>query len=400
MTSASKALDQYFTPTKLAAELIAAVTIESPEIVADFAAGDGELLRAAIMRWPSVKCVATDIDNQVVSSLRSNHSDWKSSYCDFLNPENRNSNESLCSLFGILPLVILNPPFSSRRKALQWVEIKGIRARCTSALAFIVTAAEYLMPGGQLVAIVPYGLISNEKDRTVRGLLTLHYGLEVVKTYAKGGFTNCSPRTATIRLTSGTTKQINVRHKVASMLSNAGTIPINLSIHRGKVPNNAQLTKEGSNDTLPFIHTTNLKASSIQNLDRRADITFKSFTGPAVLFPRVGRPKVEKIVLMLDDADFILSECVFIIECLSQNDASLVFEAMIKNWEKLKDMYNGTCASYISINELVDYLSDCGFNVLKSGESVRNVSKDSVLAEKQLVIPNASLKNECMLISR
>ena len=259
--------------------------------------------------------------------------------------------------------------------------------------AFIVTAAEYLKSGGQLVAIVPYGLIKSEKDRAVRGLLRIHYAFEVVKTYAKGGFTNCTPRTATIRLTSGVPKQIiDIQPKV--VLEATGKVSdrptMKLSIHRGKVPNNANLIKDASKPTFPFIHTTDLKGNNLQGSQRKASTDFKSFTGPAVLFPRVGRPKKEKIVLILDSSSFVLSECVFIIECISQKDAVFVYETLMQQWDSFEALYGGTCASYISISELTNYLLECGFSVIKNRKSVRALSQTAISFEEIIPLELAS----------
>ncbi|MBJ6111253.1 methyltransferase [Hymenobacter sp. BT523] len=370
MTPASKALDQYFTPPKLAAELIEAVTIENPLLVGDFAAGDGELLKAAIKRWPDTQCVAIDIDHHVIELLTENQPSWLVACADFLDNDERQNLTVLKEREKSFPLIILNPPFSCRGGTMRWTNIGGTKTHCSPALAFIVSAAAYLQEGGQLVAIVPYGLIQGEKDEIARDLLRRYYGFEVIETYANGGFAKCSPRTAIIRLTAGysTYHKPDVSSSPLKRIFKADSSTV--SIQRGRIPNNNP-NIENTQNGLPFIHTTNLQNNKIVGLFRFAGNNLERFRGPGILLPRVGRPKVEKIVLLESESEFVISECLFMIECVSKNDAYLVYRCLIDNWASFKESHGGTCATFITIQSLSVFLENTGFTVLGKKASVR-----------------------------
>jgi len=62
--------DQIYTPVELCGKILAPSSSQRPNIVADFAAGSGELLKAAALKWPSAKIIAVDIDKGTVRKLR------------------------------------------------------------------------------------------------------------------------------------------------------------------------------------------------------------------------------------------------------------------------------------------------------------------------------------------
>src|SRR4051794_13748300 len=92
--------DQFYTPPPVANTLIRASGKRRQHIVADFSAGDGELLRAATARWPASEIVATDIDRQCIVRLRRRHPNWRSGQCDFLNERSRQRSDTLRHVLG------------------------------------------------------------------------------------------------------------------------------------------------------------------------------------------------------------------------------------------------------------------------------------------------------------
>ena len=81
--------DQYFTPDYVAEQLVAPFRRRKIQSVADFAAGDGELLRAAEAKWPNASIFATDLDPKCASKLKRDHDNWNIGICDFLNERSR-----------------------------------------------------------------------------------------------------------------------------------------------------------------------------------------------------------------------------------------------------------------------------------------------------------------------
>ncbi|KGD75089.1 hypothetical protein HA49_07415 [Tatumella morbirosei] len=63
--------DAHFTPDSLAAEMLSYLPVEfEPEIIADFAAGHGSLLKAANQKWSKSTIIANDICNDNFSVLK------------------------------------------------------------------------------------------------------------------------------------------------------------------------------------------------------------------------------------------------------------------------------------------------------------------------------------------
>ena len=93
----SALIDEIFTPSHLANELVELATARKRElgVVADFAAGDGALLRAAVQRQPSLEVVGLDIRRTIVQKLQALNSSWQIGSCDFINPRSRASSPVL-----------------------------------------------------------------------------------------------------------------------------------------------------------------------------------------------------------------------------------------------------------------------------------------------------------------
>lgn len=365
-------LDQYFTPPGLAAELAAAITLDEIGLVGDFAAGDGELLRAASSRWPSATCVATDVDLRVVEGLRQDHPHWLVSRCDFTNGRSRGRSDALRGRKGKFDAIILNPPFSCRGGTRRSVTLNEVSLTCSPTIRFIIEATAYLRTGGQLVAIVPYGSLQSIKDSDARDLLSQMYGLKLIRTYARGGFSTCTPRTAIIRLEGGadSSKQPLFENRPVQRIYLNGHCPTRVSVRRGRVQK--QTSPFNGPEALPLIHTTEIRASRLLESSHYVAPKYESISGPAVLLPRVGKPSPSKLaVLGSRHSQVVLSECVLAVECIDEAGAQTLFSALQTNWNSLEILYGGTCARYITVAALSDFLDRLGLVVSPYGETIR-----------------------------
>jgi predicted RNA methylase len=372
MTSKAKIFDQYFTPVKLADKLIAAFTIPTPNHIGDFAVGDGKLLCAAQKRWPSIKCTAIDIDEDVVNKLKANYTSWKTNVCDFTNIDARNKLLTKRKKNIQLPAIALNPPFSIQKGKVRvrTVFIGKISVRCSPALAFIVDALPYLCHGGQLVAIVPQGVIQNTQDAKARELLARHYGFEVVELISQAGFSHCAPRTAIVRFTSGLNNSVSDSEDTKI---ERAIIPARLL--RGSISNT--IVKHSEHPaSLPFIHTTDLLDGQLRGPKKNiflSDVVFA--TGPAVLMPRVGKPNVNKLALLPTGMTAVLSDCVMAVECLNNRDSYTLHRLLVTNWPSLEQSYGGTCARYISVSNLIDFLTKIGYQSIPCLKELKTTTK-------------------------
>lgn len=357
MTTRARIYDQYFTPSGLAEKLLAAFTISNPREIGDFAVGDGELLRAAEKRWPLIKCIAIDIDNEVVTKLRTTHAKWSVDCYDFTDSESRRNLLVKRGKPLKLHAIALNPPFSIRKGEVRvrTVSIAGISVRSSPALSFVIDALTYLKRGGQLVAIVPHGVIQNAQDAQARELLAQHYGFEIVELISQAGFTNCTPRTAIVRFTAGITK---TTPSITTAILPCGNIAARLV--RGSI-SNTTVEHSCHPSSLPFIHTTDLLQGLLIGPKKNILLPSAGYaTGPAVLIPRVGKPTSTKVTYLPSGFKAVLSDCVMAVECVTQQDAETLHSWLEENWLTLEQAYGGTCARYISVQDFSTFLKNLG----------------------------------------
>jgi methylase of polypeptide subunit release factors len=63
-------VDSFYTPSDLASRLVNHVKIIKVKNVIDFCIGNGELIRAALKKWPDIKCYGTDISENAIKIVK------------------------------------------------------------------------------------------------------------------------------------------------------------------------------------------------------------------------------------------------------------------------------------------------------------------------------------------
>src|SRR6266700_2152471 len=132
--------DQFFTPDDVVRKLLSLLRSQREECVVDFAAGNGNLLRAARARWPDCQVIATDTDERQVKALKRAEPSWRTGRCDFLNPRARRACRAIRGAIQAVSLVLLNPPFSCRGNRTYVVRNEANIIRCSKAMAFVLTS--------------------------------------------------------------------------------------------------------------------------------------------------------------------------------------------------------------------------------------------------------------------
>ena len=331
-------------------------------IVADFAAGSGELLFAAQSLWPMATAVGTDIDPIAVRNLRAISRGWRTGVCDFLNPRSRRSSSLLRSLIGHTDLVLLNPPFSCRGGKRISATSSGVTTKCSLGLAFVVNAIDYLADGGELIAVLPEGSMTSERDATTWNLLRALGSVEVLQTNGFGTFARAAVRTAVVRF-----QKVHSRVKTApSPVLQTNSISCEawrpaVHIVRGTAAVCEVQRSQDNIDSIPFVHSTHLQDFTISShIDVRNRLRRRA-VGPMVLLPRVGQPKRSKVARCLDSKVFMLSDCVIALTCESPESADLLWKDLQSNWTLLEREYVGSGARYITTRRLSDLLLRLGY---------------------------------------
>lgn len=369
-------MDAIYTPPDLAEFVTAAVSQDEPDAVADFAAGDGALLRAAATRWPTASLFGSDVDVQAVQTIKSLVPGCISAQHDFL------AESGDGALTGrSFDLILLNPPFSSRGNKRHAADVDGVTHHGSKALTFAARALRFLSPGGEIVAILPASVMVSERDAGLRAALEDWGSVEQIGAIRRAAFKSHAVAVVVLRISRNRTAACA---KEKPVLVSLRSFAVELS--RGSVPMHEFVAVA----TGPrFIHTTDMREGTILPSGRRAAAQLRRVRGPAVLIPRVGRPNRGKIVL-LPDGEAVLSDCVIALHTFPSGNEAKLLDLLVANWDVVKSVYGGSCAPYTTLKRLAAALLRLGIPstiVAAGGGSVSNAktapkrAADSVIVE-------------------
>jgi predicted RNA methylase len=346
--------DAFYTPEWLAEAVISLSERRRANIVADFAAGDGALLRAAEMRWQSATIVAADLCDASVRRLRKKYKLWQCTKCDFLDLRSRARSNLLRSLLGQVDQIILNPPFSCRGGTSCAVNTPHGIMRCGRALAFLIAALEYLRPGGELIAVLPSNVLDSQKDRESFGYLRRDFHLTTHVATSSSDFSGCRVKYVLVSLTCRK-KSLASYSEAESRRSSESNTQLHVRLVRGtsQMHNLPALGRT-------LVHTTDMRDHKVELNGHYGHPERPSVIGPAVLLPRVGAPRIDKACIYLRRKRITLSDCVIGLQCESPEDARWLLAAFCKNLDCYTAMFSGTCAPYVTVERLSCLLQKLG----------------------------------------
>ncbi|MBX3406693.1 MAG: methyltransferase [Phycisphaeraceae bacterium] len=342
--------DRYYSPADLARVMVENVTMGSPSIVADFAAGDGGLLIPAESRWPGARIVACDIDSRAVARLRRRRSSWLVGRSDFLKDRSVEATRHLPALWGCVDVILLNPPFSMRGGQ-RWESRIGQHAVTTGvAMAFLFRALPFLSSGGQLISVLPESCLHSERDAEAMERLRHCYSVEELCRLGRGRFDRCAARTVVLKVTQ------NVRVS-SRIIRRVETDALPWNVMRGSAQmHSLRIASRRTGFTL--VHTDNLRGSTVVGPHKRVWST-RPIRGSVVLLPRVGRTTLEKVVVLQTTRPIVLSDCVMAIECESVAEAHRVHQMIAQHWSRFQKCYGGTGAPYTTVEKIRLALRAC-----------------------------------------
>ena len=362
-------IDQYYTPAELARKMVCAIKKKQRGYIADFACGKGQLLSAARERWPKGKIIATDICRDTISALRRREPDWKIGLCDFLSASSRNRCMALNDLKGKVSLALLNPPFSNRGiPPVKTIHGKQI-IHSSIALAFVLNAIQYLSKKGQIVTILPYGCLKNEKDNLAWLHLQREGRIDIIRSNGDRTFPGCSARTVIVKFTKGkiargNSKKYGKYKRPIKIKINKKLFNMKINLIRGKIP---MCSIDGNNvpmKSIPLIHSTELQDGKVIESKHLTDLSSNKICGPAILLPRVGKPQKRKLVLYNIKKPIVLSDCVMAIQFFNTRNAKKAYNLLMQYWSLVEEQYSGTCARHITLKGLSELLKTLGFQII------------------------------------
>lgn len=345
-------VDYYATPADLVTEMIASVAGRQFQTVLDPAAGDGRLIVAAQQRWPKTRAVAVEADPIRAAALVRSHASWRVRCADFLMPDPTWE----ASVGGPL-LVLLNPPFSARGAGavpIYWPA--ETPTRCGKAMSFVLKAAQLVDEfEGEVVAIVPRGLLTNTRDSEARELLAGRGALTVVGDSPGYAFRGAAANTAIIRWVAHRRPVTPSRARRARCdVSSSRVIRGALAMHKAK----RLAVGDSSADALPLLHTTTIShargVTPAFYIKPRA--CERVVSGPCLIVQRVGQPSPDKLVIYTGGPS-VLSDCLYAIDCASVRAATRLRAALLADWEGLRSSYGGSCAPFLRLDDLVSIVA-------------------------------------------
>ena len=352
--------DLHYTPPAVAQALVHAARHLQPQLIADLAAGNGDLLLAAERLWPAATFVATDIDHRATRRLARLRPSWAIGRCDLRNPRSRSSSRILAGIQDAASLLLLNPPFSCRGGTRFLVQTPDGDLYASTAMSFLLLATTYLAPNGNIFSILPLGCLHNSKDATARHYLRSKYHLTLLHTYPIGTFPRSTASTALVRLSPPT----------VPTPSPPGPSPppipmpvLRVSVIRGCCPLHEPKPPD---PTLPLVHYTDLRNGTVTLNGRRGFGTFRCVTGPALLLPRVGDVTPPRIAVLDSTLRVMLSDCLIALKPTSPVHIQLLRTRLLDNFNAFRTHYIGTGAPFITLARLTAALKALGVQVDES----------------------------------
>ncbi len=340
-------MDAIYTPPELAQFLASATSLVSPAAIADFAAGDGALLRAAAERWPDARLFGSDIDETAVLSVGAGIARCDAKVHDLL----ADGNDSALGN-QTFNLILLNPPFSCRGNTRFQAGFAGQIYSASKALAFVARALKYLAIDGELIAILPASVLVSERDAELFAAIRAWGSVEQIGDVRKDAFRSHSVTVTVLRISRSSRNHKSAVEKPLLV----SLRPYAVEMSRGSLSVHDYVeTKTGPR----FIHTTDMREGHLGPTKRKASTERRRVHGPAVLISRVGRPSKDKVV-QLHSCEAVLSDCVVALRTVPPGHEQALAATIVENWEIFKAAYGGSCAPYTTLKRLTETLLRLG----------------------------------------
>lgn len=354
LNQADRMRDAFYTPDSLAKDVLTAAAI-TPSSVMDPAVGDGSLLRAATALWPRVRVVGLDVDSRQLARTRASHPGWSLGQVDMFSERSRAASALWRSTNAEMDLMLLNPPFSYRGGQSKQVTFDRSAYALTPASAFIAHALTRLAPDGELLALLPAGVLALERDAKFWSAVARHRTVETVAEFSSTAFSGTRTRSVLVA----------VRAQAAPLPAEIFDFRVRshscVELIRGRVPVHALGGLAASRASAPFLHTRDLTdLSNHVATTSRAPISLAT-KGPFVTVPRVGRARAEHIKVVRSPRAVVLSDCVFVLRSGDSADLASLHSTLLQNLAELQQEYVGGCAPYLTIRRLQRFLGQRGY---------------------------------------
>ena len=337
-------LDAYYTPMPLADKLVSYIPEYPIQTTIDFCIGDGNLLKAVQKKFNNVQFFGIDISKNAIDKISIENSNWHLGVCDFRDNQSINKIQFLKN--SKFDLIVLNPPFSCKGSIVEQIELDGILFKVSTAMMFVIKAIKYLATKGSMYAILPISCVYSQKDKLAWQYLQNNFNACVLEEPQRVYFDKkCSPNIVLMYL--GYKKRT-----FPQIIANTDFSKLKVTnIVRGNI-RMQKLSYCNSLDSIPLIHTTNIKNGKLVNIKRISPMVRLTIAGYGVVIPRVCNPSPKKIALLDGEKTYALSDCIIVLQTSTKDDAEQIYKHILCNWPIFENLYKGTGAKYTTLERV------------------------------------------------
>lgn len=371
-----KLYNQFFTPAFVDTTVVEQSLQTTPIKVCDLAMGEGALLAAAQNKWKNVQLIGNDIDHECILKAKGLLPKIKHYNLDFSDLSNI---PKLITRIGLVDLCLGNPPFgviNNNKKLKKLFNEFGLsklanNSKINLEILYLLIAIKITKQTGEIITIVPDGIIVNEKYSEFRKFLALNFEIKAMelppKVFAK---TEAKTHILIIRknhsrklieLSSPNGEKIEIpiddafqrmdytyhsaNHKSITNTTSKDTF----EIFRGNLPSGAKCVTE-------FLHTTDFKSYFQEFTGTTTSLTnhrFKVAQVGDIIIPRVGTRCLGKVGI-IKKGKFIISDCLIIIRIPQKNTMKRILNYLTseEGVDRIKSISKGVAARHITIKDV------------------------------------------------
>ena len=343
--------DCYYTPPRLAAEMVASLGTTRLAAILDSACGTGELLTAAEQLYPNARLFGIDRDGATIARLRRRKPNWRLLIGDALEVSTwrRRVNGSAMSPADAL---LLNPPFSMGAAKATEVVAWTHDIQCSLAMAHVLRALEQSC-AKVATAVVPESWAYADRDSSARKLIGSQYNVDLVRALKSSTFHGARANGLVVRFEQRSRPGAVVR----SNNKKIALSPTAVDVIRGGLP---VFQHRRSIRGIPYIHSTALRKiaerKGIDQLPTVHAIPRGLVDGHVVLVPRVGAPQREFVRAVFLPTPCQLSDCVIALRAESKSEVKAVETAVLHHFRALSNLYRGTGARYVTMTRIHHFI--------------------------------------------
>lgn len=257
---------RYYTSPDVSRSLIEHIEVRKPKLVVELGSGSGSLCSAAAKRWHDAQLVTVDVDHQAPNQLDGECAGSSVRHSHFVHDAlDAELSDKIGLRMGTVDVAVCNPPYirpqwrSDFGRILEDAGLSGVLTSIYDAgadLLFLAQNLRLLRRNGKLGLILPDGLVTAERFRSVRQVLMRQHMVEQVVQLPRGVFKGTEAQTylAVLSKMAGETDYVKLRQMGNDgVLSEAIDVPQDLAAKRLDYTFYAHQGVENRSETHPSI---------------------------------------------------------------------------------------------------------------------------------------------------